>query len=205
MFVIGLTGGIGTGKTAVSDVLEGLGAAIINADLLGHQAYRPDTEAWQRVVESFGKGVLGPSGEVDRRKLGSIVFSDPEALARLNSIVHPRIYEMVEERIAALRDEGRKVAVVEAALLLEAKWDGLVDEVWVTASDEEQVVRRLRGRGMDEEAIRARVESQMSQAERAKRADVLIDNDGSLAELDERVRQLWYSRASGRQEIESQV
>ena len=201
MFVIGLTGGIGTGKTQVSEILESLGAAVINADLLGHEAYRPGAEAWRKVVEAFGEGVLTPQGEIDRKALGSIVFGDPTALERLNAIMHPRIYRMIEERIRDLGALGRNEVVVEAALLLEANWTSLVSELWVVTAHEDEVVRRLVGRNsMDEEAIAARIRSQMPQAERAKRADVVIDNSGSLVELRECVDRLWKRRVMARKE-----
>ena len=196
MRVIGLTGGIGTGKTQVSDVLEELGARVINADRLGHEAYSPNTETWHEVVATFGEDVLAPTGEVDRKKLGAIVFNDPHALSRLNAIVHPRIYAMVEERIAELGRNGEDgVVVVEAALLVEANWTALTDEVWVTTSSEDEVIRRLQARNnLDEQAIRDRIDSQMPQSERAKHADVIVCNSGSLAELRDQVRQLWRSR-----------
>ena len=194
MLVIGLTGGIGTGKSQVSRALERLGAEIVNADLLGHEAYRPNTEPWQEIIETFGEEVLAPGGEVDRKSLGAVVFADPKALERLNAIVHPHIYRMVKERIAESAAAGRSVVVVEAALLLEANWTDLVDEVWVTTSSEDSVVQRLQSRGLDEEAVRRRIRSQMGQSERARHADALIENEGSLADLGERVRELWDSR-----------
>lgn len=201
MFVIGLTGGIGTGKTQVSGFLESLGAAIINADLVGHETYQPGTEGWSEVVGAFGEGVLAPTGEVDRKKLGTVVFNDEGSLKRLNAIIHPRIRETVKERIKGLGKEAREVVVVEAALLLEAKWTGLVDEVWVTTSPKDQVALRLKSRNnMDEEAVRARIRSQMSQADRVAHADVVVDNNGSLAELRDKVRQLWNSRVLARKD-----
>ena len=200
MFVIGLTGGIGTGKTQASKLLEELGAAIIDADAVGHEAYRPHTEAWGAVVEAFGQDVIAPSGEVDRKKLGGIVFGDPKALRRLNAIMHPRMYSMVEERIDNLKQMGRDVVVVEAALLLEAGWTALVDEVWSVSASEDRVVRRLaRRNNLDQEAVRARIRSQMPQSQRTKQADILIDNSGSLADLRRRIQQLWNSRVPAHQ------
>ena len=117
MFVIGLTGGIGTGKTHVSKLLQGHGATVINADLVGHEAYLPHTETWSEVVSAFGQEILDDDEQIDRRKLGAIVFSDPAHLQRLNSIVHPRIYAMIQDRIEALTGDGVAVVVVEAALL----------------------------------------------------------------------------------------
>ena len=194
MLVIGLTGGIGTGKSQVSRALEALGAEIVNADLVGHEAYRPNTEPWQEIIDTFGRDVLAPGGEVDRKALGAVVFADPQALERLNAIVHPRIHSMVKARIADSAAAGRSVVVVEAAVLLEANWTDLVDEVWVTSSPEDMVVQRLLSRGLDEEAALSRIRSQMGQSERERHADALIENDGSLADLDERVRELWSSR-----------
>ena len=203
MLVIGLTGGIGTGKTQVANILKDLGAAIVNADLLGHEVYKSGTDGWREVVDAFGEGVLAPGGEVDRGKLGAIVFSDPEALGRLNAITHPRIYRMVGRRIESLRAEERMRVVVEAALLVEASWIPLVNEVWMTSATEDRVVSRLRARsGLGEEAVLARIRAQMSQAERTKYADVVIDNNGTLEDLKERVHNLWDERAQARKESE---
>ena len=196
MFVIGLTGGIGTGKTQVSDILASLGATIINADQVGHEAYLPNTSTWRDVVAAFGRGVLSESGEIDRGKLGGIVFSDPDALKRLNSITHPRIFEMIRERISALGGEGVRRVVVEAALLIEANWTPLVDQVWVVTSEEADVVARLAARtNLSEESIRARIASQMPQVERVTHADVIINNNGDLGQLRSEVRKAWQESA----------
>ena len=200
MFVIGLTGGIGTGKSEVCGILSGLGAVVIDADLVGHEVYRPQTEGWRRIVETFGKDVLGPTGAIDRKKLGAIVFGDAQALERLNAIAHPRIYAKIEERIAELKRQGHTVAVVEAALLIEANWTPLVDEVWVVVSDEQNVVERLKNRHLDHAAIRARISAQMAQAERVKHGDAVIDNNGNLAALTRSVEQLLASRAARHKE-----
>ena len=201
MLVIGLTGGIGAGKTEVAKTLEALGAAIINADLLGHEVYRPQTEGWDEIVEEFGDGILNPQGEVGRRRLSEIVFNDPTALRRLNEIVHPRIYKMIEERLGRLSQCGQEVAVVEAALLVEANWTPLVDEVWaVTTPEQEAVQRLLASRQMNEEAVRARIRSQIPQEGRAQHAEVVIDNRGDLADLRDRVRELWNRRLTAPKE-----
>ncbi len=204
MLVIGLTGGIGTGKSEVCGILSTLGAAVINADLVGHEVYCPQTEGWRRIVETFGKDVLGPTGAIDRKELGAIVFRDAEALKRLNAIAHPLIYARIEERIAELRGEGRMVAVVEAALLIEADWTPLVDEIWVVVSDEQNVIDRLRNRHLDHASIRARISAQMTQSERVNHGDVVIDNDGTLAELTQSVEQLWGSRVARHKENTTQ-
>ena len=197
MLVIGLTGGIGTGKTEVSRILADFGAEIINADVLGHQAYEPQTETWRQVVEAFGENILSETGEVDRRKLGAIVFEDERALRRLNAIVHPRIRRMIVERLDELGARGLGAVVVEAALFIEAGWTPLADEMWVTAAPEETVIERLRARtGLDENAIRARIDSQMPQQERLRHADVILENDGSLDTLRGRVKRLWRDRVT---------
>ena len=196
MFVLGLTGGIGTGKSQVGEILAGLGASIINADNLGHKVYEPDTDGWAEVVKAFGEDVLSPSREVDRKKLGGVVFSDPRALERLNAIMHPRIYALIADEIERLKKAGREQVVVEAALLIEAGWSPLVDEIWVTTSPERLVVERLQKRnGLSEEAIRARIASQMPQEERVKHAAEVIENSSTLSELKIRVQQLWEHRA----------
>jgi dephospho-CoA kinase len=195
MIVIGLTGGIGTGKSEVARILQDLGAVIINADQVGHKAYIPHSEIWQEVVKAFGEDILQPSGEIDRKKLGGIVFSDPEHLARLNRIMHPRMAKMVAERIKLLAEQGKSVVVVEAAILFEAGWDSLVDEVWSTDSPEELVIGRLQARnGLSEEEARRRIGAQMSASERRRRSNVVIDNSGDLADLGRAIQSLWNNR-----------
>ena len=193
--VIGLTGGIGTGKSEVARMLSELGAVVISADQVGHQAYTPNSEIWHEVVEAFGEEILLPSGEIDREKLGIIVFGDQGQLAKLNQIMHPRMARMVSRRIQGLRDEGVSVVVVEAALLFEAGWNTLVDEVWVTESCPDKVIFRLQARnGLDEQEIRKRIDSQMSAEERLDRSDVVVDNSGDMATLERTVKSLWDSR-----------
>jgi dephospho-CoA kinase len=195
MIVIGLTGGIGTGKSEAARILQDLGAVIINADQVGHEAYTPHSEIWQEAVKAFGEDILQPNGEIDRKKLGGIVFSDPEQLARLNRIMHPRMAKMVAERIKLLAEQGKSVVVVEAAILFEAGWDSLVDEVWSTDSPEELVIGRLQARnGLSEEEARRRIGAQMSASERRRRSNVVIDNSGDLADLERAIQSLWNNR-----------
>lgn len=201
MLVIGLTGGIGTGKSEVARLLQSLGAAVISADEVGHEAYVPDSESWRDVVDTFGKEILQPSGEIDRQKLGAIVFSDPQQLEKLNAIMHPRMARMVADRIQVLRDQGASTVVVEAALLFEAGWDSLVDEVWTTDSSVESVVERLQARnGMDEKEARRRIDSQMDPAERIERSDLVVDNSSDVSALEQTVMALWENRVSVRTE-----
>ena len=199
MLTIGLTGGIGSGKTIVADLLRQQGAAIIDADRLGHAAYTPHTEAWNAVVAAFGDGILTPEGEIDRRKLGAIVFADPAQLERLNAIMHPLMAQMVERRKAELRDDGVAVAVLEAAVLFEAGWDALVDEVWTTYTPAGIVVDRLRERnGLDETEARKRIDSQMPAEERIRRSHAVVENSSDLAALERAVAALWQARVKGK-------
>ena len=192
MIVIGLTGGIGTGKSEVARILEEIGAYIIDADRLGHSAYLPHSEIWEEVVKEFGYGVLLPDEEIDRKKLGSIVFNDPVQLAKLNEIMHPRMGQMVANIIEGLDAE---VVVVEAALLLEAGWDALVDEVWCTGASEDVVIDRLKARnGLNKEEAQKRINAQMSVDERKSRSQVMIENNGDLAQLTTVVEQIWENR-----------
>ncbi len=201
MLVLGLTGSIGTGKSNVTRVLRELGAEVIDADQVGHEAYIPHTESWNEVVDAFGRDILQPDGEIDRRKLGAIVFADAGQMTKLNGIMHPRMAAMVAEKIGQMRSQGVQVVVVEAALMFEAGWETLVDEVWATASPLETVFQRLMSRnGLDEAEVRKRIGSQMDIQERLDRADVVVENSGAVADLEATVRSLWESIVKGRVE-----
>jgi dephospho-CoA kinase len=190
--VIGLTGGIGSGKSTVSGMLAQLGAVILNADEVGHETLKPGTEAWQEITSAFGQEIVKDSGEIDRGKLGEIVFSNPRALARLNSIMHPRMYQAMKRRIEEWQRQGAEVIVLEAAILVEANWTPLVDEVWVTTAPEATVVRRLRdSKGLTETQVLARIRSQLPHQERAKHADIIIENACELEGVKARVKDLW--------------
>ncbi len=192
--VIGLTGGIGSGKSTVSQCLAELGAVILDADKVGHEAFKPNTAAWHEVVATFGEQVIAPGGEIDRKKLGEIVFNSPESLARLNQIMHPRMYEMMKDQIEEYRQQGVDVVVLEAAVLLEANWTPLVDEVWVTVASESAVLERLKQqRGLAEEQTLARIRSQLTIEARTKHADIVINNDGDLDEMRAKIKELWAS------------
>lgn len=192
MLTIGLTGGIGSGKSTVSATLGELGAVILNADLVGHEAYLPHQNVWQDVVDAFGRDILNERDEVERSKLGAVVFGSPEALQKLNSIVHPWMFQRMQGMLQELEQKGTKVAVLEAAILIEANWTPLVDQVWITVASEDNVIQRLQARnGFSPEQIRARMRAQMSPEERAKHASVVLDTNCSIEEVKERVRALW--------------
>ncbi len=191
MKTIGLTGGIGSGKSTVAGYLEELGAVTVDLDKAGHEVLRQD-DVRVRLVNTFGEEILDTGGNIDRQSLGNIVFSNPEALAKLNDIVHPVIDAIVDEKTAKCQQQGVKVLVLEAAAMLEAKRDWQVDELWVTVASEDAVINRIKERsGISEDAIKARITSQMSNEERIKLADVVVDNDGTLEELGDKVAIEW--------------
>jgi dephospho-CoA kinase len=183
---------MGSGKSTVSQYLAELGAIVIDADKVGHEAYEPNTETWKELAKTFGKEIIAADKTIDRKKLGAIVFSNPESLNKLNGIVHPRMFEMMKQKITKARKEGAKVIVVDAAILFEANWTPLVEKVWVVVADEVNVVKRAVARtGLPEEQIRSRMRSQMSNEERIQRADMVIRNDGNMDDLRAKVKELW--------------
>ncbi len=192
MLIIGLTGGILSGKSTVAQFLSQLGAVVIDADELGHEVYKPHTEAWQEIVAAFGNEVLTENCEVDRQKLSQIVFSSPQALSQLNQITHPKILSVVQGKLEELRRQGVGVVILEAPLLIEANWIETVDQVWVTIAPESTVLQRLRHRsGFSKEQARARIRSQMPTEERLKYADVVISTDCTLERVRAQVERLW--------------
>ncbi len=197
MKVIGLTGGICSGKSTVSQFLAELGAVIMDADKVGHEAFKPDTAAWCEIVSAFGEQILTPKWEIDRKKLSEIVFKDPASLSRLNQIMHPRMFEIVKTQLEDYKRKGLSLVVLEATLLIEAGWTSLVDEVWVTIASEATVLRRLMERGgLSEKEALARIRSQISPEERVKHADVMIDTDCPLDELKAKISELWQFRVA---------
>lgn len=192
MLVIGLTGGIGSGKSTVSATMAELGAVILNADLVGHEAYLPHQNVWQEVVDAFGREILNDKDEVDRTKLGPLVFGNPDNLRKLNGIVHPWMYRRMDQMLKELEAKGAGVVVLEAAILIEANWTPLVQQVWVTVASEDNVIQRLQARNnLTPDQIRARIRSQMLSEERAKHAQVVIDTNCTIPEVQEKVRELW--------------
>ena len=193
MRTIGLTGGIGSGKSTVSKILADLGAFVIDADKVGHEIYLPGKAAWQQVSAVFGQNILAEDQTIDRKKLGALVFSSVDALKQLNTIVHPIMFKEIEQRIQVQRDEGyTSPIVVEAAILIEANWLPLTDEVWVVVTDKNAVIERVtEQRGMAAKDTEARIANQLSNQERLKYATVVIHNDGSLEDLRRRIQQVW--------------
>ena len=193
MRVVGLVGGIGSGKSTAAKILAEFGAEVVDADAIGHGVYRAGTPGFASVVAAFGAVVIGPDGEIDRKRLGPIVFADPARLAELNRIAHPLIRAEIERRIDAGRARnGLRAVVVEAAILLEAGWRNLVDEVWMVSAARRRVVDRLAtGRGLEPADTEARMRRQMPDEERRAAADLIIENDGTLDDLRDALARAW--------------
>jgi dephospho-CoA kinase len=198
MKLVGLTGGIATGKSTVASMLRDEGARIIDADELAREIVRPGRAAWREIVAAFGKDILLPAQTLDREKLRKRIFADREARARLESITHPRIRKLARERMASLAAEGAQVAVYEAPLLFENNVHLWLRPVILVACRPDVQKRRLRDRDrLSEEEIRRHLEAQMSLQEKRKLADFVIENDGDLQELRRRVKAVWRKIRAG--------
>ena len=196
MLLVGLTGGIGSGKSTVARLLERRGAVVIDADQLAREAVVKGSPGYERVVESFGESIVAPDGELDRRALAEIIFSDAERKAALEGIVHPEVARRFGERVEALRNTDRVVVYV-SPLLVELGLAPAFDVVVVvTASPHLRVSRVASDRDLSPEAVRARMGAQATDEQRMEVADVLVDNDGSLAELEPQVDRIWHDLAA---------
>jgi dephospho-CoA kinase len=195
MLLVGLTGGIGSGKSTVARFLGEHGAVIVDADVFARDAVGAGSDAFEAVVGRFGDEVVGPDGELDRPKLASIVFADRAALADLEAIVHPDVRRMIADRIQAELDTDHVVVLVNP-LLIEMGAHRDCDVVVVISADSETQVARTVARGMDEADVRARLAAQLPIEERARAADVLLDNEESLEDLEAEVAVLWASLAA---------
>jgi dephospho-CoA kinase len=194
VLIIGLTGGIGTGKTEVTHVLRELGAVVIESDKVAHSSYEPGTEAHGLIVSRFGEDVLDEFGSIDRKHLGKIVFSDPARRLELEKIVWPATRKRT---LALLEDEekrGTEVVVVEVPKLFESGWDQIADVVWTVESPQGEIGKRVKQRsGLGKTETDARVAAQLTRDERTGRADQVIENDGTLEELRAQVSIIWDS------------
>jgi dephospho-CoA kinase len=196
--IIGLTGGIGAGKSVVGGMLRELGAHVIDTDKVGHRVYEPDSAGWRQLVDAFGKDILAPDRTIDRKRLGALVFTDEARRRTLNGIVHPLIFQEIMREIGERRAAGFTGHVVlEAPILVEAKGTGMVDRIWVVVASRSSIEDRLlRSRDLSPEEIRARMRAQLDDAERRKHADLVIENDGDLAALRARVEAAWQTLAA---------
>ena len=183
--VIGLTGGIASGKSTVASHLKTHGFKVIDADQLGHQVYLPDTEGYRKVISFFGPEIVAEDKTIDRKKLGSLVFNDPKKLEGLTNIVWPEIKRLARKQIGEYQENSpNQGIVVEAAVLIEANWQDLVDEVWVVTVEKETAVERASSRdNVSREAVLARISAQLTNEERLACADVHLRNDGTEEQL----------------------
>ena len=192
MKVIGLTGGIATGKSTVASMLNRLGAKIIDADQLARKIVQPDQEAWQDIVAAFGTGILREDKTIDREKLRKIVFKDKGARQRLESFTHPRIRALAQQKIQQLASEGTELIIYEAPLLFENQVHLWLRPVIFVGCDLAIQKQRLHKRdGLDEREIQQHLEAQMPQEEKRKLADFIIENNSDLEHLEHQVRDLW--------------
>jgi dephospho-CoA kinase len=200
MRVIGLTGGIASGKTSVANLLERLGAPVIDADQLAREVVEPGELALAQIAQSFGNGVLNADGSLNRAALGEVVFADPEKRRKLESITHPAIKERAEEKLARLKAAGVRTAFYVAPLLIEAGITSRVHEVWVVYLDHETQLARLMARdGLSREAALSRIASQMPMDEKRRLGRVVIDNRGSREDLEAEVLRVWREEIARRE------
>lgn len=191
MLLVGLTGGIGSGKSTVAGMLEERGAVVFDADVLAREAVAPGTPGHDAVVERFGANVLGPGGELDREALAAIVFADPAARRDLEAIVHPEVRRMLAEGCEEYEGTDR-VVVFSAPLLVETGMHSAFELLLVVSVPvETQVERLLRERGMSEDQVRARIDAQAPLEEKEAVADVILDNEGNVEELEAQVERVW--------------
>ena len=190
MLLVGLTGGIGSGKTTVSEALERRGAVVVDADRIVRELQQPGTEVFTEMVERFGGGIVAPDGTLDRQAVADIVFHDAEALAALGAIVHPRVRDEMTRRLEELASTD-EVVVLDVPLLVESGWEGMAGVVVVDLDPEVAVDRLVAHRGFDPEDARSRIANQASREERLARADRVVDNSGTLDELEAQVEGVW--------------
>lgn len=190
--VIGLTGGIACGKNTVAEMFRSYGAYVVDADLIAHQLLKNSSAVKQKVVATFGESVLNASGEIDRPKLGSMVFDRPDDLQALNKIVHPPVVEFMKAEIEReLSSDEHAAIVVNVPLLIEANLTYMVDSVVLVHADEDVQMQRLARRGMSQEDARKRIRSQMPFSEKAPFADFIIYNSGQISDTTSQAKQVW--------------
>ncbi|MBZ4687240.1 MAG: dephospho-CoA kinase [Clostridiales bacterium] len=205
MLVIGLTGGIASGKTTVATILQELGAAVLDADEVAKKIVQKGKPAYKEIIKTFGRKVLTSDGDLNRKLLGKIVFNDEEKRKKLESIIHPRVKEYFLEEIQRIKEKDpQKIIVLDVPLLLESGMETLVDEVWVVAVSEELQIKRieLRDRIGRQEALK-RIKAQMPLKEKLKYADRIINAEGTLEDTKRQVVSLWREITGNELEIKA--
>lgn len=190
MLLIGLTGGIGAGKSSVSAGLAERGAAVVDADAIVKELQQPGTVVFDEMVERFGPGIVAPDGSLDRQAVAEVVFTDPAALADLSAIVHPRVHEEIERRLSGLAATDR-VVILDVPLLVESGRDDMAAMIVVDLDPDVAVQRLVEHRGFDESDARNRIAKQASRADRLAKADLVIDNHGDTAALGVEIARAW--------------
>lgn len=194
MLTVGLTGGIASGKSTVSRLLRERGAPVIDSDQIVHQLQAPGSPLLDEIAGAFGAAIIRPDGSLDRPKLGSIVFGDPAKRRQLEAIVHPPVRAQLWAEVDRLQRAGAPVAILDIPLLVEGGWQEKLDRVWLVWVDGATQVERLMARdGLDREGALARIGAQMPLDQKRAVADLVIDNTGSLAQLEAQVDQAWRS------------
>jgi dephospho-CoA kinase len=187
--LVGLTGGIASGKSTVAEILERLGAAVINADALSREVVEPGKDAWKEIIDAFGAGVLQPNQALDRQKLRTVIFNDRDGRKKLEAIIHPRVRALAEERIREHAVAGYSIIVYEVPLLFEVNLHEWLRPVILVACDVDTQRTRLRERDqLTQTEAQKHIDAQMSLEEKRRLADYVIENDGSLADLERQVR-----------------
>jgi dephospho-CoA kinase len=193
--IIGLTGGIVSGKSTVARMFKDLGAKIVDADKLGHKVILPQGAAWKRIIKIFGKDILQKDQTINRKKLGKIVFANQNLLKKLNKITHPEIIKLIKKEISLVKDdskEEKKILIIDAALIYETKIDRLMDKIIVIYLDEEKQLERLIKRNnLSEKEALQKIKSQIPLKEKIEIADYVIDNSNSLDKTKEQVETIW--------------
>jgi dephospho-CoA kinase len=193
--IIGLTGGIVSGKSTVARMFKDLGAKIVDADKLGHKVILPQETAWKRIIKIFGKDILQKDQTINREKLGKIVFANQNLLKKLNKITHPEIIKLIKKEISLAKNdskEEKKILIIDAALIYETKIDRLMDKIIVVYLDEEEQLKRLIKRNnLSEKEALQKIKSQIPLKEKIEIADYVIDNSNSLDKTKEQVETIW--------------
>jgi dephospho-CoA kinase len=193
MIIVGLTGGVGTGKSTVSSFFKDLGAYVIDWDELAREVTHPHSKAWKAIVEHFGRGILNEDQTINRQRLADRVFSDQQKLSKLNQIIHPRVFEEDERITNEIKSHDADALIVkDIPLLFELTHRISVDKIVVVSTGEQTQLRRLEEKGLSRRDARNRMKSQLPLQEKTKSADFVIDNDGTPEETKKQVEELYY-------------